>query len=356
MADHDFISGALAGQQFQMNKMLMQEMPVKLEKEKLALKIAQTDFDARGKMAQMLADNAGKVPEGQDPLENAKNTLLQMGSAAAKVGLVEEAAADFAKSSTIGAQQEEAAYKKWQSTLQQTKYADQLLATATDEASWKAMNAHVRMTTGKPSALEGQKYSPQLVEELRKASQTKRSDAQEALDKARAKREQGLIAADAELVRLRKTQEGLNVARTDAAKKAGGGDGLIAKPKNIAAVTDAIVKDSGDTMAPGDARVFAREIALDAEKRMSQERLTQPQAVAAAVDYAKKHGVLAGITPAHVRPGQSAKKALPLPQAKSDPKQYKDQMWYQAPDGPRWYDAETQKLYKAGEGPEEEEE
>lgn len=355
MADHDFISGALAGQQFQMNKMLMQEAPVKLEKEKLALKISQTDFDARQKMAQMLADNAGKIPDGQDPLENAKNTLLQMGTAAAKVGLVEESTSYLAKASTIGAQQEEAAYKKWQTTLQQTKFADSILAGVTDQTSLDQANAYVRMTTGKPSALEGTKYSPQLITALKDSSIKKRTEAQEALDKARARREQGLVTADAELVRLRKTQEGLNVARTHAAEKAGAND-LIAKPKNIAAVTDAIVKDSGDTMAPGDARVFAREIALDVEKRMDQEHLTQPQAVAASVEYAKKHGTLAGITPAHVRPGQSQKKPLPLPQAKADATQYKDQMWYQAPDGPRWYDAETQKLYKANEGPEEEDE
>jgi hypothetical protein len=99
--------------------------------------------------------------------------------------------------------------------------------------------------------------------------------------------------------------------------------------------------------------VFARDIALDAEARMDRDHLTQPQAVAAAVKYAKDHGALAGIPAAHKRIGASPQKPLPLPKELGG---YKDQMWYQAPDGPRWYDAETESLYKPGEGPGDEEE
>lgn len=355
MADspgEQFISGMLSGQKFQMNKFLLQEAPVKLEQEKLALKIASTDYQRREQMAKMLAENESKVPEGQNPLTNAAHSLVEMGNAAAKVGLIDEATTDFAKASTIMAQQEDVAYKRWQTTLQETKYADQLLATVTDQQTLDQANAHIKMTMGKASALEGMKYSPELIEQLRKSTQSKRTEAQEALTRAQTKKDEVETAAAVELVPLRKTQEALNVARTKAAEKVGG-DGLIASPKNVSAVTDAIIKDSGDTMAPSDARVFARDIALDVEARMKRDGQTQPQAVAAALKYAKDHGVLAGIPPAHARIGSSAKKPLPLPTRVEG---YKDQMWYQAPDGPRWYDQETKSLYRAGEGPGDEEE
>lgn len=356
MADNDlaspFIQGMLSGQQFKLNNFLLQEAPIKLESEKLALKVASTDYERRQKMAEMLAKDSDKVPPGQNPLTNAAEALIQIGGAAAKVGLVDEATKNFKDASTIMAQQEDAAYKQWQQTIQQTKYADQLLSTVTDQQTLDAANAHIKMTTGKPSALEGQKYSPEMIEQLRQASASKRTAAQEALTRAQTRKADVETAASAELVPLRKTQEDLNIARTKAAEKAGA-DGLIAKPKNIAAVTDALIKDSGDNMSPADARVFARDIALDAETRMERDHLTQPQAVTAAVKYAKEHGALAGIPPAHSRIGQSPKKPLPLP-GKVDG--YKDQMWYQAPDGPRWYDEETKSLYKAGEGPGDEDE
>jgi hypothetical protein len=346
------IQGFLAGQQFKLNNFLLQEAPVKLEQQKLALKIAQSDYSKREQMAKMLAQNSDKIPPGQNPLTNAAEALVAMGGAAAKVGLVEEATTDFAKASTIMSQQEDVAYKQWQQRSQEAKYANSLLSTATDQASFDAMNAHVEMTTGKPSALKGMKYSPELIKQLQEASTRHLTAAEEALKRAQTRKAEVETDATSELITLRKTQEDLNKARTEAARKVGG-DGLIASPKNVSAVTDAIVKDSGDSMSPADARVFARDIALDVETRMKRDHQTQPQAVAAALKYAKDHGVLAGIPPAHSRIGTSPKKPLPLPKQVEG---YKDQMWYQAPDGPRWYDEETKSLYKAGEGPGDEEE
>jgi hypothetical protein len=350
-----FIQGMLSGQQYKLNNFLLQEAPVKLESEKLALKVAQSDYDKRQKMAELLSQGtaAGKVAPGQNPLNNAAEALVQMGGAAAKVGLVDEAVSDLSKASTIMAQQEDAAYKQWQTTLQQTKYADQLLAGVTDQATLDAANAHIKMTTGKDSALAGMKYSPELIADLQKASLSKRTAAQEALTRAQTRKAE--IEADAakELGPLRKTQEDLNIARTEAAKKVGG-DGLIAQPKNITAVTNEIRKTVGDdNISVGDARTFANDIALDAEQRMKRDHITQEQAVNAAVKYANDHGVLAGIPKSHTAIGSSPRKPLPLPKEVSG---YKDQKWYQAPDGPRWYDAETQTLYKAGEGPGDEEE
>src|ERR1700729_3506332 len=120
MADTDlanpFIQGMLSGQQYKLNNFLLQEAPVKLETEKLALKVAQTDYDRRQKMAELLAQGSDKVAPGQNPLTNAAEALVQMGGAAAKVGLVDEAVTDLSKASTIMAQQEDAAYKQWQTT------------------------------------------------------------------------------------------------------------------------------------------------------------------------------------------------------------------------------------------------
>lgn len=356
----DFISGALAGQKFQMNKMLLQEAPVKLQQEKLALMISQQTYDQRQMLAQKLARMSHNIPEGQNPLTNAANALTEVGTAELESGLVEQGTATLAKSATIQSQQEMAAYHQWQTTLQKTKFADQLLGTIPEGVSqeegqkrFDAINAYIKLTTGKPSALEGKKYSAELVAQLKAASATKRTQAQEALTKAQLERTKGLEEADTALIKLRKSLTRLSDERASAAAKVGG-DGLIPKPKDVSAVTDFLVKGSGgDSMTPTDARVYAREIALDVEKRMDKEHLTQPQAVAAAVKYAKDHGVLAGVRPGHVRPGASMKMPLPLPANRGDPKAYQDQMWYKTNDGPRWYNAEDQKLYKAGEGPDD---
>lgn len=345
----DYIEGMLAGQQFQLNKFALQEAPIKLEQDKLNLKIGEIDFDRRQKMADLLAGKGNEIPAGQDPLTNASAALFRIGEAAAEAGLPEEAAKDFSRGSTILYQQEEAAYKNWQMVDQKAKFATQILGVVKDQATLDQANAYIKMSTGTPSALEGAKYSPELIEALRESATKKRSEAQELLDKARAKREEGLVKSDAALTGLRKAQTDLAEARADNAKKNGGG-GIIAKPKNVAAVTDYLVSKSGGAMDTATARVHAREIALDAERRMDEDpNLKQPQAVAAAVLWSKKHGALAGEPVGHNRPGTSGK-PLPIP---TDIKGFKDQEWYKAPDGPRWYDAETGKLYKAGEGPED---
>jgi hypothetical protein len=354
-----FIQGALAGQQFQLNKFLIEEAPVKLEKEKLALKIADSDFSRRQQMADMLAGKSSQIPPGQDPLTNAANTMFQIGQSAAEAGLPEESISAISKGSTILNQQENAAYKRFQSTMQQTKYADQLLATIPDGISqeegqrlWDQMNAHVQMTTGKPSSLQDKKYSPELVHELREASMKKLSSAQEDWYKARTEREKGLEKADAARAEQSKAAAGLSETRARIAGK-NGGAGLIPKPANVSAVADLIIKNSGDSMDAHDARTLARDVALDAEALMDREKLDQPTAVAKAVQNAKRDGRIPSDSSSRARKGTSPKSTLPLPK---DPKELKNGLWYTTPSGPQWYDEETRKVYPLGEGPEDEEE
>jgi hypothetical protein len=348
----DFIEGMLAGQQYQMNQFKLQEAPIKLQEEKLALQIGQSDFDKRQKMADMLTKSPIPLTGDQNPLTTASNALVRMGTAAAEVGLPEEAASDFAKASTISAQQEHAAYNAMQSAINKAKFADQLLGNVHDQASWDQMNGYIEMTTGQKSQMADKKYSPELVESLRQASLTHRTSAQEAYTLAQAEHQQALTKVSLAEIPLRKAQTENYEARTEALKK-NGADGMIAKPKTIAAVSDLIISESGDVTSRADANVSAREIAIDAERRMREDHQTQPEAVKAAYKYAKNHGILSGQPMAHLRPGASEKKPLPLPKT---PSEFKDNMWYQAPDGPRHYDSETQMLYKPGEGPGDEDE
>jgi hypothetical protein len=348
-----FIQGMLSGQEFKMNQFALQEAPLKLEKEKLALKVAETDYAKQEAMAKLLTQHSKMIPEGQNPMTNAADMLVEMGNDAAAVGLPEEAAKNFTSASKIMATQETVAYRQWQEAVNKEKFATQILAGVTDEKSWVQANAYVKMMSpDQKNPLEGKPYSPELVEALRKSAATKRTEAQEAYSRAQAAAEKVKAQLDTEKIELTKTQETLNLARADQARKVGG-DGLIAKPKNIAAVTDLIVKDSGDSMSTADARTFARDIALRGEEIMDKEHLTQAQAMTKAVEEAKRHGALAGISPAHVKAGASQKKPLPIPK---DVKELKPNMWYQGPEGPMWYDAETQSLYNPGEGPGDEEE
>lgn len=358
-----FIQGSLAGQQFQLNKFLIEEAPVKLEKEKLALKIASSDYNRRQQMADMLATKSHEVPPGQDPLTNAANTMFEISQAAAQAGLPEEAIDSLTKGATILNQQESASYKHYQQVLQQTKYADQLLGTIPDGVSpeegqklWDQMNAHVEMMTGKPSALKDQKYSPELVKELRDASVKKISTAQEEWYKVRAQREQGLIAADTALVKQREAAARLADTRANTAKKYGG-NGIVAKPANIAAVADLIIKDSGDITSRADANTVARGVALEAEALMDREHIDQPTAVAKAFQNAKRDGRIASGSKSIARAGTSPSRPFAIPTNPEELKSFhfEDGHWYDTPSGPQWYDAETNKVYPIGEGPEDNE-
>lgn len=357
----DFISGMLAGQQYvegkqkiELNKFLLAEAPVKLEEEKLALKIATTDYSKREAMAKMLAQNHDKIPTGQNPLDNAANALYEMGSAAAQSGLPEEAIKDFKEASAIKAQQSRAAYQQWEETLQKTKFGDQMLATAHDEASWQHMNHLVEMITGQKSVLADKPYSPELVAALKESSQTKRTAAQEALTKAQTAEQRTLEQVNQARIPLVKAQAEAAQIRADALKKAGG-IGAMPSTKVVSAVADAI-KASDPDMDAAVARTLARDIAPRVQELVEDEGKTQQQAVHAAVREAKRNGTIPSVKPGRVTPGSLPTKPLPLPANPTDPEAYVDGQWYTMPDGePGYYDEETQKLYHEGEGPDFEE-
>jgi hypothetical protein len=352
MADQDFISGALAGQQYQLNRFLLQEAPVKLESEKLALDVAKVDQARRQKMADLLAQHP--PPAGQDPLEKAQNTLFGMADAAVQAGLPEEATSNLKAASTIANERVDAAYKNFQQIESQTKFADSLLAQATDQKSWDAINQYIRMSTGKPSAMEGRPFSPELRDALQQASTAKRTKAQEDLSRAEAERARASAAAERALVPLRQAQKELAEKRKDAAGKLGSASGLVAKPATITAAANYIRTQKPD-LDDFAARTYADDMALRTEYLMAHTNgLTRPQAIAQAYQESIRHGKLAGLPQAHAMPG-SVQKPYSLPADPHDPKSYKDQMVYNTPDGPRWYDAGTQKLYKVGSGPEEDE-
>lgn len=353
----DFISGMLAGQQYvegkqkiELNKFLLAEAPVKLEEEKLALKVANSDYQRKEALAKMLAQHQDKIPTGQNPLDNTSNALMEMSSDAIAVGLPEEGLKYAKEASTIKAQQSRAAYQQWEETIQKTRFSDQMLATAHDEASWKQMNQMVEMVTGQKSALADRPYSPELVEALKQASASKRTTAQEALTKAQEAEQRTLERVNSERVGLVKLQKENEQLRNERLRKDGGG-GALPSPKLVSSISDAIRKDDPN-MDPSAARDFARTIAPNVADIMDSEGKTEIQAVHAAIRQAKRDGSIPSAKPGRVTPGSLPAKPLPLPTNATDPKAYVDGQWYLMPDGkPGYYDEETQKLYHEGEGP-----
>jgi uncharacterized protein YcgL (UPF0745 family) len=380
----DFIEGALAGQQFQMNQLLqqdtkvklqedqlkLQEMPIKLEQEKLALKIATADYQKRDQMAKMLAGM--KVPEGKDPLTNAMNSLLNMGTAAAASGLPEEAATDFSHAATIAYQQAQAAHEQLIDTLQKTEFADSILANVKDKDTWKQANAFIKMQTGKESAVAHEPYSPELVKALRESTIKKRTDAEETYDRARAANEY----ADAE---MRKQQAALYAAQKDRVdqlttilKKNGG-----KPPTDKELQTDAarhLVEMSGDVTSITDAMDQTLSVVPDIQERMRQG-FTKAQAVYQAVNAAQRAGKIPSPRESRPAAGSLPTNPLSLPTVmvkenpsnmfssrvsavNPDPAAYKDEQWYNIPDKdsdgnvryvPKMWDAETQTFYAADE-------
>jgi hypothetical protein len=368
MAD-DFISGALAGQQFQLNKFLIQEAPVKLEQQKLNLKIAEQDYSRHEQMAKLLADSSGKVPPGQNPMENAIKSLTDVGEAAAKSGLPEEAISAISKAATMQNQMETAAWHKATETLAQTKFADSMLAQAHDQKSWDTMNAFIELQTGKPSAMKDKPYSDELRDALLKSSESKRTAAQTALDEAHARKAETDTRLDEVRIGLVKAQTQLAATRAANAKKVGG-DGLIAKPRDVADVTNEIRAlldpDNTGNITPTTARSFANDIALRAAELRDKNRMTQEQAVNKAVQEANNHGVFAGIRPAPAGLG-TIKRPMPVPKDMGDPKAWKDNMVYKPDKDIKnskgevvWPAGELRhvmegKAYPMGEGPENDE-
>lgn len=375
MAD-DFISGMLSGQQYQlnqqsiaMNKLMLQEEPVKIEKEKLALKIGQQDYDKRQKMADFLAAHSAKVPEGENPLTNAAEALTEAAGAAFKYGLYEEGIGYVEKASTISTQQATAAYKNWRQAAEKTKLASQYLSTIPTGVSQEegqrrldAINSYLKMS-GTPSALEGQRYSPELIEQLKQGAIKHESDAKLALEKAQTNKDNIEARAAAELIPLRKSQTDLNITRKNNAEKFGPG-GLIAQPKFLSAAAAEIRKKLGnEAITANDAKADANDIALRAEELVDKNHMTLEQATTKAVDEAHRQGKWAGITPDRKAPGQDWRKPLPwTPTTKGKPNEiYAPQtavtnsageVW---PAGePRWYDEGTNTYYPKGEGPDEE--
>jgi len=110
------------------------------------------------------------------------------------------------------------------------EFSEQILGSVTDEASWKAAHAYIKLMTGKPSALEGQPYSPELVATLRDAT-TKHLDAATAkYRQAQTEREKTLMQADLASVDQRKSAAHLNNVKAGTATK-NGGLGIVAKPQ-----------------------------------------------------------------------------------------------------------------------------
>jgi hypothetical protein len=332
-----FLTGTQQQQAIQLNNIAIQEGPLTLEKERLANETTKTALDQHKKLIQLL----DSVPKGgQDPVADATNTLLQIGESEIKSGLIEEGTATFGKASMMMNQQSEIAKRAWDTTLAQTKYADGLLSTVHDQASWDQMNSLVQLQTGKPSALKDKPYSPELVESLRQASAAKRSESQQAYDKARTHKIQTDDVLDQHRKALVDAQTALDEARTDNVKKTGA-VGAIPKSANVSAVADALHVQYGDDLDTATARAAARPIALEAERLMRDEKMKQPQAVTKAIRDEQLNGtLLVGIKPNRTQAGRTEKNARPLPmdsKGKLDITQMKPNMWYKTPSGEAGY-------------------
>lgn len=342
----DFISGMLAGQQFKLNEFMIQEAPLKLEQEKMALTLQKADVDKRQKMADLLASKPPK--EDQNPLINAQNALMAMGSAAVKSGLIEEAQKNYQTSAVIGAQMEDAAYKQYQEAAGRAKFSESILANVTDAASWKKANDTITLMTGKPSAMADRPYSPELVHALKEAGIKHLDDATEAYRKAQTRKDEvetSLAPLKAEALLAEKRAAEIRAAN---AKKAGS-DGLLAKPRTVRAAQNYIIQQSNDMMSSADANVIAEKIGPDVEDRMQKKQQTLSEAIHDAYAHYDKTGGTAGIPTAKVRPGTSWKMPAPPPK---DLKDLKDKTIYQTASGPMWYSAKAGKLFPRNTGPE----
>ncbi len=348
MADYDFISGALAGQQFQLNKFAIAEAPVKLESEKLALTITKQDQEKQQRLADMLA---AKPPEaGKNPLENAMNFFLTGAQDAAKAGLPQQATEYLAKGANLAVQQEDAAYRNWEKAFKENEFAQNILSTATDEASWNRANDTIEMMTGKPSHFKGTPYSAQFVEQLKQAGVKHLDKATEELRKAQTKKEEAETAAAYARAEQEKASTRLAEGRKTALEKTGGKGAGVPKTRTVTTVQAALQKKFGSTLDPNAAKTYADRIAPEVERLIGEEGYSEADAVETAVQNAIDSGQISGNRRPRLGPGTSVRKPLALPESINE---MQDNMIYDTPEGPRTWSAKAKGFVKPSDATDE---
>jgi hypothetical protein len=345
----DFISGALAGQQFKQGQEAIAERPQlfelsmaegkqKLQAEALTIEERQMTLD-NSKALQKLQGGVLKSLATQptdpsaDPTEQTTNSLFAIGTADILGGFPQQGGEFIKQATAIAKNHADITIKGSEAQQKKLSFVAGGLADVHDQQSWETFNmmAASEFKGAMDPKIAGKPYSPQLIKMLMDSTQT-------LLQKARTERENALSRLDAVHVQesearvpLIRAQEQAALA-TAAAKRKNTGKASEAKAQDINRVADLITTSYPDV--PKDqARTLAGPIAEEAVKLVKEQELTPPQAYHKAFNRARDHGSFWGLKEGRVRAGTAAEKPLPIPMAdgKADLSAMTNNMFYSDP-------------------------
>lgn len=333
-------SGVQQANQDQQKQMLtnleLSEGAQKLAAGDIAIKEADLHLQQQQKMLSLLqgattASSKGTPAQRVDAqTESMASNMDMLANFALESGMPEQAKEYANTASTI--RKNAAAVEENQAKLQQqhAQMTASLMENVHDQSSFDNALMIYQLETGQKSPFAGQRYTPQLGDQIRNRATTILQQSQIKLNDAKAKE----AAAQTEDAKARQplinAQEREANARAEFLQKHGGGANLPTA-SDLKSVTDLIASsyDVDTTQDAANARVLARPVAERAKEMMSENpSLTQSAAARRAYQEALTRGDFAGLTPKKSMPGSDPEK--PLKMSKNQ-KGLKENQWYTDP-------------------------
>lgn len=333
-------SGVQQASQDQQKQMLtnleLSEGAQKLAAGDIAIKEADLHLQQQQKMLSLLqgattASSRGTPAQRVDAqTESMASNMDMLANFALESGMPEQAKEYANTASTI--RKNAASVEENQAKLQQqhAQMTASLMENVHDQSSFDNALMIYQLETGQKSPFAGQRYTPQLGDQIRSRATTILQQSQIKLNDAKAKE----AAAQTEDAKARQplidAQKREADARTEFLEKHGGGANLPTA-NDLKSVTDLIASsyDVDTTQDAANARVLARPVAERAKELMQENSsLTQSAAARRAYQEALTRGDFAGLTPKKAMPGSDPEKPLKMPK---NQKGLKENQWYTDP-------------------------
>lgn len=329
-ASHDSQSQMLTNLQ-------MQEGAQKLAAGDIAIKQADLQLQSQQKMLSLLqgaqATRSSTGSPGQQASaqsESLASNMDMLANFALESGMPEQAKEYANSASSIRKNQSSVEQNQAKLQQQHAQITGSLMENVHDQTSFDNALMIYQLETGQKSPFAGQRYSPQLADQIKNRASTILQQSTIKMNDAKAREAEAQTEDAKHRQPLIDSQKKEADARTAYLEKHGGTANLPSAG-DLKSVTDLIASsyDVDTIQDAANARVLARPIA-EAAKQMMQENpaLTQSAAARRAYQEALTRGDLAGLTPKKPMSGSDPEKPLSMPK---NQKGLKENQWYTDP-------------------------
>jgi hypothetical protein len=302
----------------------------------IAIKQANLQLQQQQRMLSLLqgatraSSRGSPAQQSQAQTESIASNMDMLANFATESGLGEQAKEYANTASTIRKNASQVEMNQAKLQQQHAGLTASLIENVHDQQSFDNSLMIYQLETGQKSPFAGQRYTPELREQIKNRATTILQQSQIKLNDAKAK-EADAQADDAKHRQpLIDAQEKEAEARTAYLEKQGGAHKLPTAG-DLKAVTDLISSsyDVDTTQDAANARVLARPVAERAKEMMEDNpALTQSAAARRAYQEALTKGDFAGMTPKKLSEGSDPEKPRKMPK---DQKGLKENQWYTDP-------------------------